>query len=54
VTPTLFEDMVRQAAAGLPFKVLLQQRLGQGPDHPVWLALPESEYLKVLVLQRAD
>jgi 23S rRNA (cytosine1962-C5)-methyltransferase len=54
VTPTRFEDLARQAAAGLPFKVVLRQRLGAGPDHPVWLSLPESEYLKVLVLQRYD
>ncbi len=54
MTLPAFEDVVRQAAAGLPFKVLLHQRLGAGTDHPVWLALPESEYLKVLVLQRAD
>ncbi|HLQ38861.1 MAG TPA: class I SAM-dependent rRNA methyltransferase [Planctomycetota bacterium] len=49
-----FEDVLRQAAAGLPFRVLLQQRLGAGSDHPVWLSLPESEYLKVVLLQRAD
>lgn len=48
----LFETLVRQASADLPFKVVLRERLGAGPDHPVWLALPESEYLKVLVLQR--
>jgi 23S rRNA (cytosine1962-C5)-methyltransferase len=50
----MFEDLVRQAAAGLPFRVALRQRLGAGPDHPVWLSLPESEYLKVLLLQRLD
>ncbi len=49
-----FEDVVRQAAAGLPFRVMLRQRLGAGPDHPAWLALPESEYLKVLWLERVD
>jgi len=48
-----FEDLVRQSAAGLRFKILLRQRLGAGDDHPVWLALPESEYLKVLLLERA-
>jgi hypothetical protein len=37
------QDLVRQAAAGLPFRVALRQRLGAGPDHPVWLSLPESE-----------
>lgn len=52
VTPERFESMLRQAAAGLPFKIALRQRLGAGADHPVWLSLPESEYLKVVLLQR--
>ncbi len=49
-----FEEIVRQAAAGLPFRVVLRQRLGAGPDHPVAITHPESEYLKVLLLQRID
>jgi 23S rRNA (cytosine1962-C5)-methyltransferase len=49
-----FEEIVRQAAAGLPFRVALRQRLGAGPDHPVLLPHPEGEYLKVLLLQRLD
>jgi len=49
-----FEELVRQAAAGLPFRVVLQQRLGAGRDHPALLTHPESEYLKVLLLQRLD
>jgi 23S rRNA (cytosine1962-C5)-methyltransferase len=49
-----FEEIVRQAAAGLPFRVVLRQRLGAGPDHPVLITHPESEYLKVLLLQRQD
>lgn len=48
-----FEDVVRQAAAGLPFRVALRQRLGAGPDHPAPITHPESEYLKVLLLQRS-
>ncbi len=54
VTLPMFEDLLRQAAAGLPFRIALRQRLGAGPDHPAWLSLPESEYLKVLLLQRLD
>jgi 23S rRNA (cytosine1962-C5)-methyltransferase len=54
VTRERFEEIVRQAAAGLPFHVVLRQRLGAGPDHPVPVTHPESEYLKVLVLQRLD
>jgi 23S rRNA (cytosine1962-C5)-methyltransferase len=49
-----FEEILRQSAAGLPFRIALRQRLGAGPDHPVWLTHPESEYLKVLLLQRMD
>lgn len=48
-----FEDLLRQSAAELPFRVFLRERLGAGPDHPAWTSLPESEYLKVCVLQRS-
>ena len=54
VTLPRFEEVVRQAAAGLPFHVVLRQRLGAGPDHPAPITHPESEYLKVLLLQRRD
>jgi len=54
ITSLRFEEVVRQAAAGLPFQVLLRQRLGAGPDHPVPITHLESEYLKVLLLQRQD
>ncbi|MBM4062622.1 MAG: class I SAM-dependent rRNA methyltransferase [Planctomycetes bacterium] len=54
VEPARFEELVRQAAAGLPFRIVLRQRLGAGPDHPVLLTHPGSEYLKVLLLQRPD
>jgi 23S rRNA (cytosine1962-C5)-methyltransferase len=53
VTLPMFEDVLRQAAAGLPFRVFLRERLGAGPDHPVWVSLPESEYLKGCLLQRS-
>ncbi|MCA8948396.1 MAG: class I SAM-dependent rRNA methyltransferase [Planctomycetes bacterium] len=49
-----FEDIVRQAAAGLPFRTVLRRRLGAGDDHPAVVTHPESEYLKVLLLQRCD
>lgn len=50
----MFENVLRQAAVGLPFPVLLRERIMAGPDHPVWIGLPASEYLRVLVAQRAD
>jgi 23S rRNA (cytosine1962-C5)-methyltransferase len=54
MTLVRFEEIVRQAAAGLPFRVVLRQRLSAGPDHPVCITHPESEYLKVLLMQRLD
>ena len=47
-----FEGVLRQASAGLPFRVVLRERIMAGSDHPVWLGLPESEYLKICVLER--
>jgi 23S rRNA (cytosine1962-C5)-methyltransferase len=47
-----FEEVVRQAAAELPFPMFLRKRLGAGLDHPVLVGLPESEYLKVLIVER--
>jgi len=54
VTAPRFEELVRQAAAGLPFRVALRQRLGAGDDHPALVTHPESEYLKVLRVQRME
>lgn len=54
VTPPMFEDLLRQATAGLRSRVILRERLMAGADHPVWLALPESEYLKSYLLERVD
>ncbi len=49
----MFEDVMRQSAADVPFRLLLRERIMAGADHPAWVSLPESEYLKVLVLQRS-
>lgn len=49
-----FEELVRQASAGLPFRVATRKRLGAGDDHPALITHPESEYLKVLLMQRID
>jgi 23S rRNA (cytosine1962-C5)-methyltransferase len=54
VTMPRFEELCRQAAAGLPFRVALRQRLGAGEDHPALVTHPESEYLKVVRLQRIE
>ncbi|NCF56615.1 MAG: methyltransferase domain-containing protein [Planctomycetia bacterium] len=52
--PDMFEDTLRQSALDLPFRVIVEDRLGAGADHPVLLRFPESEYLKVRVLRRWD
>ena len=46
-----FEAAVAAAAADAQRRVRLLERRGAAPDHPVVLNLPETEYLKCLVLQ---
>jgi 23S rRNA (cytosine1962-C5)-methyltransferase len=45
------EAAVASAAADAPRRVRLLERRGAAPDHPVVLNLPETEYLKCLVLE---
>jgi 23S rRNA (cytosine1962-C5)-methyltransferase len=45
------EASVASAAADVPRRVRLLERRGAAPDHPVVLNLPETEYLKCLVLE---
>jgi len=42
---------VASAAADASTRVRLLERRGAAPDHPVILNLPETEYLKCLVLE---
>ena len=35
-----FEDVLRQSSSGLPFRVLMKQRIMAGEDHPAWVGLP--------------
>ncbi len=51
VTRPIFEDTILAAALESRRKVRILHRLSQGPDHPVNMYHPESEYLKGLVLQ---
>jgi 23S rRNA (cytosine1962-C5)-methyltransferase len=46
-----FEGSVASAAADAHRRVRLLKRLGAAPDHPVILNIPETEYLKCLVLE---
>lgn len=54
VTPEIFEDILRQAAADSGRAFVLRKMLFQPPDHPVLLHFPESHYLKCAVLQLAE
>lgn len=51
VTWADLEGAVASAAADASRRVRLLERRGAAPDHPVVLNLPETEYLKCLVLQ---
>jgi 23S rRNA (cytosine1962-C5)-methyltransferase len=46
-----FEGIVAAAAADARRRVTLRDRRGAAPDHPVILNLPETEYLKCLILE---
>ncbi len=46
-----FQAMVAAAAGDAGRRVRLLERTGAAPDHPVILTIPETEYLKCLVLE---
>lgn len=49
-----FVEVVRHAAGEARRSLRLLERRGQPPDHPVLLEMPESAYLKGLLLQAED
>jgi 23S rRNA (cytosine1962-C5)-methyltransferase len=46
-----FIDMLREAAADTHRVVRVLEKRGQAQDHPVLLTVPETAYLKCLILQ---
>ena len=52
VSEAAFEEICRSAAAdaGVTFRII--DRLTQAPDHPILLSVPETHYLKGLLLER--
>jgi 23S rRNA (cytosine1962-C5)-methyltransferase len=46
-----FERTVREAADDASVRLRVLDRLGQAPDHPVLLTVPETRYLKGLLLE---
>jgi len=51
VSPALFEETCRDAAADAGLTVRILATLTQSRDHPVLLTVPETHYLKGLLLQ---
>jgi 23S rRNA (cytosine1962-C5)-methyltransferase len=51
VTESTFEETVRSAAADARVRLRLLGALGQSADHPALLTVPETRYLKGLLLQ---
>ncbi|OQX11339.1 MAG: 23S rRNA methyltransferase [Desulfobulbaceae bacterium A2] len=52
IDPNFFQKIVASAAADAGLDLTLLRRLGPGPDHPIALACPESDYLKGLLCLR--
>jgi 23S rRNA (cytosine1962-C5)-methyltransferase len=51
VSETVFEETVRSAAGDAGVRLRLLGSLAQGADHPALLTVPETRYLKGLLLQ---
>ena len=49
VTPELFQKIVFGASVDAGRDAQIITKLGHGPDHPILLSFPESEYLKGLL-----
>lgn len=54
LTPERFGAVVQSAAHDVGRPVQLLERRGAGPDHPLLLGVPETEYLKVWALRALD
>jgi len=51
VAPAVFQEVLQAAAADAGRPMRLLDRRGQAPDHPILLGVPETEYLKCLILE---
>jgi 23S rRNA (cytosine1962-C5)-methyltransferase len=52
VTEAMFAEIVYEAAADAPATVAVVEKRMQGRDHPVLLGVPETYYLKCLILRK--
>ena len=51
VSPAMFEEICRDAAVDAGITLRVVEMLVQAPDHPVLLTVPETRYLKGLLLE---
>jgi 23S rRNA (cytosine1962-C5)-methyltransferase len=51
VSAALFEEVCREAAGDAGRDARVRAYLTQAPDHPILLAVPETRYLKGLLLE---
>ncbi|HET9795164.1 MAG TPA: class I SAM-dependent rRNA methyltransferase [Thermoanaerobaculia bacterium] len=54
VSPELFQQILFSAALDAKRTFSIVEKAGAGPDHPVSIYCPESEYLKAFYLRAAD
>ena len=54
VSPELFQQILFSAALDANRTFSIVEKAGAGPDHPVSIYCPESEYLKAFYLRAAD
>jgi 23S rRNA (cytosine1962-C5)-methyltransferase len=54
VSVALFEDVCRQAAADAGRAVRVRALYTQARDHPILLTVPETRYLKGLLLEALE
>jgi 23S rRNA (cytosine1962-C5)-methyltransferase len=54
VDEDLFTQVVEQAAIDARVTLTLVEKRMQARDHPVLLSMPETHYLKCLVLRRVE
>ena len=52
VGDTAFLGVIEAAAADVGAELVLVERRGQSRDHPVRIGMPESRYLKCMILRK--
>ena len=54
IDDTLFKEMLREAARDARRELRLLEQRGQGPDHPILLHAPETQYLICIVAEVSE